>query len=318
MGFAAGAEPVGMTKRLLHVFAGASLAVASLAAGSAISAAAASKTVKITKSGYSPTTVSIVTGDAVVFANGDTVTHTVDFKPTTGIQCGSPLPLVVSAGQSASCTFSSAGTVRLTDPANKGKSFHGTVSVAPPPDVSLAVTPKSIVYGGKVTLSGKLVSQQSGQSLQVMAQACGASSATKLGNVTTGTGGAYTTTAAPLKQTSYTVKSKSSTSLAAAVGVQPLLKLRKVARHRFALKISAAQSFAGKFAAFQRYVVKTKRWRGVKQVLLKAGPTGTAPTVFTTAAFRSSLGAKLRVRMILKQAQAGACYEPGRSNTIRS
>lgn len=289
-----------------------------MAADAARSAAAAAKTVKITKTGYSPTTVSIVTGEAVAFVNSDTVAHTVDFKPTTGITCSSTLPLAVPAAQSASCTFSTAGNVRFTDPANKGKSFHGTVSVSPPPDVSLAASPRSIVYGRKVTLTGKLVSQQSGQSLQVLAQACGATTSTKIGTVTTATGGAYSVQEAPLKQTSYTVKSKNSTSLASTVKVQPLLQLRKVARHRFSLQVSAAQSFAGKYATFQRYSARLKHWRRVKRVLLHANTAGVAPTVLTTARFRSSIRSRLRVRVLLKQTQVGACYAAGASNTIRS
>lgn len=308
-----------MTKRLLLLFAIAALAVAGLAAGSASSAAASSATVKITKTGYQPASVSIVAGDTVVFDNTDTVTHTVDFKPTTGIKCGSAaLPLVIAAAQSASCTFSSTGNFKFTDPASKGKSFHGTVTVGAPPDVTLTATPKTTVYGRKVTLSGTLASQQSGQTLQVMAQECGATASSKLGNVTTGTGGAFTTQATPLKETVYTVKSKSSTSLGSTVDVQPLLQLRKVARHRFALKVSAAQSFAGKYATFQRYSAALKKWRGVKQVRLKANSTGTAPTVLTTANFRSSIKPKVRVRILLKQAQVGTCYAAGHSNTVRS
>lgn len=307
-----------MTKRLVFLLAVASLAAAAVAADSARSAASASKTVKITKTGYSPASVSIITGDAVVFDNTDTVAHTVTFKPTTGINCSSVLPLVIAAAKSAGCTFSSTGNFKFADPANKGKTFHGTVSVAAPPDVTLTATPKAVVYGRKVTLSGKLASQQSGQTLQVMAQECGATSAGKLGSVTTGTGGAFSTQTTPQKQTTYTVKSKSSTSLGSAVKVQPLLELRRVARHRFALTISAAQSFAGKAANFQRYSAALRKWHGVKRVLLKANTTGVAPTVLTTAKFRSSIKSKVRVRVILEQTQVGACYAPGKSNTIRS
>jgi plastocyanin len=307
-----------MAKRLLLLIALASLAASVAAADSARSAAAASKTVKITKTGYNPASVSITVGDTVVFDNADTAAHTVDFKPTTGIKCPTALPLAVPAGQSASCTFSTAANIKFSDPAQKGKAFHGTIAVASAPDVSLTATPRSVVYGGKVTLSGKLVTQQSGQSLTVMAQECSATNSTKVSTVTTTTGGAYTTQATPLKQTAYTVKLKNSASLASTVKVQPRLKLRKVARHRYALKISAAQSFAGKVASFQRYNAKLKSWRGVKQVLLKANSTGTAPTVFTTAKFRSKVKAKTRVRALLKQTQVGTCYAAGKSNTIRS
>jgi hypothetical protein len=56
----------------------------------------------------------------------------------------------------------------------------------------------------------------------------------------------------------------------------------------------------------------------VKRVLLQANTTGVAPTVITSATFRSRIRARLRVRVVLGQAQVGSCYAPGRSNTIRS
>jgi hypothetical protein len=56
----------------------------------------------------------------------------------------------------------------------------------------------------------------------------------------------------------------------------------------------------------------------VKRVLLRANGTGVAPTVITSAKFRSRLKAGLRVRVVLGQTQVGSCYLAGRSNTIHS
>jgi len=279
---------------------------------------AASKTVNITHSGYSPTSVTIAVGDTVVFTNGDTVAHTVRFNPTTGISCSRAIPLVLQPGQSASCTFSSAGTVNFSDPANKAKSFRGTIVVGKAPALSLAVAPKVVVYGGKVTLSGTLANKQVGQSLQVHAQQCGQPASTRIANVTTTTGGAFSYQPQPLKNTVYTVKFKNATSNTVTVKVDPRLRLGKVAPHRYSLRVFAAESFAGKYATFQRYRVAIRRWVTVKRVLLGANATGVAPTVITSAKFRSSIKAGLRVRAVLGQAQVGTCYLAGRSNTIRS
>ena len=84
------------------------LAVVSLAAVGA-AAGAASKTVTISNTGYTPTAVSITTGDSVVFKNTDSVARTVKLSPTTVVQCSAVVPLVIPAAASASCTFSSAG-----------------------------------------------------------------------------------------------------------------------------------------------------------------------------------------------------------------
>ncbi|HEX8854123.1 MAG TPA: cupredoxin domain-containing protein [Thermoleophilaceae bacterium] len=306
-----------MRKLILLLVAVSSL-VAATAAELARPAASATTTVTITHTGYKPKSVSVSVGDSVAFTNSDTVAHTVRFKPTTGISCTRPLPLVLPPGQSATCTFRSAGSFNFSDPVVKSKAFRGTVVVGAAPAVSLSATPKVVVYGRSVTLSGALASQQTGQSLQVLAQPCGQASATKVATVTTTTGGAYSFQTKPLKTTTYTVKFKSSTSSAVTVNVRPRMRLGKVAPHRYSLRVFAAQSFAGHYATFQRYRPALRRWVSVKRVLLRANSTGVAPTVVTAARFRSSLRAGLRVRAVLSRTQVGTCYLAGRSNTIRS
>ena len=306
-----------MRKLLLLLLAVGSLAAAGAAADRARPAATASQTITISKTGYKPTAVSVVTGDTVVFANSDTVAHTVTFKPTTGVKCPA-LPLVVQAGQSASCSFSSAGKFNLSDAPGKGKSFKGTVTVTTPLATTLAVAPSAVLYGRKVSVAGALASKLSGQQVQVLALQCGAPKPTKLATVTTTTGGAFTYEAQPLKQTTYTVQVKGLTSAAANVAVRPTLRLGKVGKHKYSLHISAGDSFAGKYATFQRFKKSAARWVKVRRVLLQANATGVAPTVVTSAAFRSGIRSGARVRVTLGKGQVGTCYLPGSSNSIRS
>jgi plastocyanin len=306
-----------MRKLLLSLLAVASLAAAGAIVGLARPATTASQTITISKTGYKPTAVSIFTGEAVVFANSDTVAHTVNFKATTGVKCPAT-PLVVQAGQSASCTFSTAGKFAFSDATGKGKNFKGTVTVTVPLATSLAVTPKVLSYGRKVTLSGALQSKLANQPLQVFALQCGATKATKLANITTTTGGAFTYQPQPLKQTAYSVQNKGVSSTSVSVAVMPRLRLGKVAKHKYSLHISAGDSFAGKYATFQRFKSSSKRWVKVRRVLLRANATGVAPTVITSAAFRSGIKRGVRVRVTLGKAQVGACYLAGRSNTIHS
>jgi plastocyanin len=307
-----------MRKLFLVLIAVASLAAAGAAVDRARPAAAASQTVTITKTGYKPTSVSVFVGDTVVYVNGDTVAHTVAFKQTTGFHCDTVVPLVLQPGKSASCTFTTAGRYTFSDPANKGKNFHGTVDVAVNPTSGLTARPQAVVFGNKTTISGTLTDKQSGVSLQVLGLQCGATSATALATIKSTTGGAFTYQAQPLRQTAYSVRVKNSDSSAATVKVTPLLRLGKVARHRYSLRISAADSFAGKVATFQRYSTAKKRWVKVKLVTLQADSTGVAPTVITSAKFRSGIKARQRVRVTLGAKQVGSCYLAGRSNTIRS
>lgn len=276
--------------------------------------------VSITKNGYVPNQVTIAVGDTVQFTNSDTVAHQVVFKTTTGVTC-TPSPLVLQPAQTGTCRFASPGTFTYSDPNVKGNTFRGTVTVtgqAPAETLTLSAKPQTVVYGGKVTLSGTLSNQKVGEKVDVFATACGQTGASKVTTVQTTTGGAYTAVVQPLKNTVYTVKVKNTSSQAVTVKVRPRLRLGKVASHRYSLRVFAAQSFAGKYGTFQRYNGTLRRWVKVKRVLLRANSTGIAPTVISSVSFRSTIKPRLKVRVILPQLQVGSCYLPGRSNVILS
>lgn len=282
------------------------------------SAAAKTVTVTITKNGYVPNSVAIGQGDTVQFMNSDTVAHQVTFKSTAGVTC-SPNPLVLQPGANGSCTFQNAGNYSYSDPNAKGNTFRGTVTVtAAPASLSLTAKPVLVIYGSPDLLAGKLSTQQTGENVDVLAQQCGAPSATKTATVQTTTGGVYSATVKPLMNTAYTTKFKAVASSVVTVRVRPRLRLARVAPHRYTLRVFGATSFAGKYASFQRYNSTLRRWVAVRTVLLKANSTGVAPTVITAGSFRSSVAGGLRVRVTLGQAQVGSCYAPGLSNTIRS
>lgn len=292
------------------------LLVAALALLVTAAATAKTFTVTLTKSGFAPSTITVAQGDTVQFVNSDTVTHQITFKSTAGVTCTSN-PLTLAAGQSGSCTFANAGSYSYSDPAAKGNAFKGSVVVtAAAETLSLAAMPHLLVYGATSTLSGVVSTHVSGEKLDVMAQQCGAASATKLMTVATTTNGAFSAVVKPLANTAYTVKGRNASSSPVTISVRPKLHLAKVAAHRYALGVSAASSFAGKYAAFQRY--NGTRWVTVKVVQLHAGPTSVAPTVLSSATIRSSIGSKIRVRAIMGRAQTGSCYLAGTSNTTVS
>jgi len=284
--------------------------------------AAGAKTVavSITKNGYAPSAVTIAVGDTVQFTNGDTVAHQVVFKTTNGVTCA-PNPLILQPAQTGTCTFASPGSFTYSDPNVKGNTFRGTVTVtgqAPAESLTLSAKPQTVVLGGKVTLTGTLSNQKVGENVDVLATTCGQTAATKVTTVQTTTGGAYTAVVQPLKNTVYTVKVKNTSSQAVTVKVRPRLRLGKVAPQRYSLRVFAAQSFAGKYGTFQRYNGTLRRWVNVKRVLLRSNSTGIAPTVITSASFRSAVPARFKVRVILPQLQVGSCYLPGLSNVILS
>ena len=279
-------------------------------------AAADTATVTITKSGYVPGAATVAQGGSVQFVNSDTVVHQVVFKTTTGVTC-TPNPLVLQAGQSGTCTFQAAGSTTYSDPNAKGNTFRGTVTITAIAEaITLVSAQHRVTFGSLVSLSGVLSNHKAGENVDVVATACGSSAPNKVLTVQTTTNGAFAASVQPLMNTTYTVKSRSAMSAATSITVRPKLRLGKVAAHRFSLRATAAQTFAGKYGSFQRY--NGTRWASVRTILLRATSTGVEPTVVTSAGWRSALKPGLRVRAILNQPQVGACYAPGISNTIRS
>jgi plastocyanin len=289
-------------------------AVAVLAAAGGATAATA--TVTITKAGYVPSSTTIAQGDSVQFVNGDTAAHQVSFKGSAGVTC-TPNPLVLQPGQTGTCPFLTAGSYMYSDPNAKGNTYRGTITInATQAAISFAAAPRSVVYGGHVISTGTDSTHRVGENVDVYAQQCGQSAANKVATVQTSTDGAFSATTQPLMNTAYAVKIRSATSPSVSVTVRPKVRVGKVAPHRYSVRLSAATSFAGKYASFQRY--NGTRWIALKTVALHANTTGVAPTVITSASFRSSLASGKRVRVVISQVQVGTCYLAGISNTILS
>jgi plastocyanin len=183
------------------------LLVTSLALfASGATAVAKTVTVSITKNGYVPKSVAIGPEDTVTFTNGDTVSHQVSFKASTGFTC-TPSPLVLQPAASGSCVFHTAGSYSYSDPNTKGKTFRGSITVtAPPESLTLAAKPLLLIFGAKLAGTGTVSTAKAGENVDVLAQQCGATSAQKLTTVQTTTGGAYSISVQPLMNTIYTTK----------------------------------------------------------------------------------------------------------------
>lgn len=292
-----------------------------LGAAVASSAPAATTTLAITGNGYVPKTLTITTGDSVVFANQDTVAHQVVLKPTTGYTCAGSLTL--QPAQSTTCTFRTAMKYMVSDPNKNGSAFKGSITVngAPGSTLTLTAVPKVVLYGRSATLTGQLASGQVNQKVDLFARDCGAPALTKLTTVTTITGGAYTFAVQARRNTAYQARFRSSSSSQALVKVRPKVTMRKLAPRKFRITVLAADSYAGKFVRFQRYSSVRRSWITVRSVVLRAGSTLVTPinpTRVSTATFRAKIRARLRVRAYLTQAQAGSCHAASASKTIRS
>ena len=160
------------------------------------------------------------------------------------------------------------------------------------------------------------VSLKAGVTVTIEGQDCGQTAFKKVTTTKTVANGVFSVAVKPTINTTYRATIKGATSPNAAVTVRPLVVLKKVAAGRFSATVSAAQSFAGKYVLFQRK--GATRWTTVKKVVLKVSTGVSPPTMNTSATFRARIKARLRVRALLIQSQAGTCYAAASSKSIRS
>lgn len=275
----------------------------------AASGTAAERLMTITATGFVPRNATVDVGDVVTWRNADTRAHQVVVERTCN--------LTIQAGASGSCTFRNAGRFSYREPAHRGSTWRGTITVrAVARSLSITARPQTVTYGGTTMLSGAVSSAQANERVNVTAAACGSTAFANVATMSTAAGGAWTLAARPLQRTMYQANWRNVSSAQATVNVRPRVTLRKLTRSRFLVRVAAARSFGGKVASLQRYVPSTRRWVRVRFVVLRMISTGN-PTIVSGATTRARVRTRTLVRVVLGQGQVGACYLAGVNNTVR-
>jgi hypothetical protein len=138
-----------------------------------------------------------------------------------------------------------------------------------------------------------------------------------VGDTTSTTDGSWTFATKPLDNTTYRAQLGGATA-DIAVRARPRISIAKLAPHKYRVRVFAAESFAGKAVAFQRWNATRRVWVRVRYVTLADTGLGVAPTVISGKDFRSRIAAGKRVRIAMSQTAAGTCYLANVSGSIRS
>jgi plastocyanin len=229
----------------------------------AATAGAATISVQIKSTGFSPSTITIDHGDAVFWKNVDKVDHQVVADD------GSFASPILHAGQSYTVTLNRAGTFRYHD------SFHashaGKVTVkGPPPSVTLALSAPIVDYGTEVTLTGAISTGQANQSVEIDAQPYGQASPVQLVVVKTGTNGTFSWTVTPSLYTTYVARWNNIGSGTVLVQVAPKLRLLVGGNGYMKAVLTAPISMAGKHVYLQR-LSAFGQWVNLANLTLGAG-----------------------------------------------
>jgi plastocyanin len=251
--------------------------------------AATTSTVKITKSGFSPKTVSITADDTVTWTNTDTKHHQV---VSTRGTFASP---VLAPGKSYSFTFVEAGTYDYRDALYPGQT--GRVRVAGlPPALTFGVNAPQISYGASVTLSGQANSKKAGEQVTLTATPYGQTSPIVLATVVTLANGVFSFTTKPQILTSYQATWKSAGSLPATVAVAPVISFGR--NNGWVTRVFAGRSMAAKAVQVQ-VLSRFGQWVTVKRVRLDARSAARFTVALTKGPHR------LRIAMSVNQAGVG-------------
>jgi plastocyanin len=275
--------------------------VGALALAGASPAAAATVNVRITKSGFSPSAVTINFGDTVSWRNADTTNHQIVADN------GSFASPILAPGHTYSFTFRTAGTFRYHDAIKPTLRARITVR-GPPPSLTLGATPPIVVSGTSATLTGTVSNGRAGENVTIYYQPYGQGSLIQLATVQTGTGGGYSYMTTPAIFTAFQAQWRSAKSAMVSVQVKPKVSFLPRGRRFYAKVAAADHSFAGRFIYLQR---RSPFGQWVTVAKLRLGPL--SGRIFSISRRRGAGFDTYRVYLTVNQAGAG--YLDGSSGT---
>jgi plastocyanin len=266
------------------------VAVAIAALAAAGPAGAATKTINIYGSTFSPKSVTITEGDTVVWYNHDNANHQVyAYK-------GEFVSAILRPKQRFSFTFRAPGTYGYKDELHP--KLTGKVIVKGlPPTLTMAASAPIVTSGTKVTLNGVVSNHRSGEQVTIYYQPYPQANLIQRTTLLTTAGGAWSFVVGPEILTTYEAVWKGAYATPTTVQVQPSLSIGR--NGAWILHASAGRSFAGRAVQFQRLNVATGQWVTLKKVLLNA--RSTARVAYTLPKGMN----QLRVTMSVNQAGAG-------------
>jgi plastocyanin len=253
-------------------------------------AGAATKTINIFGSTFSPKSTTITQGDTVTWVNKDNTTHQVLADK------GQFVSPILKTNQSYSFTFNASGTYTYKDELHP--KLTGTIVVKGlPPTLTLSASSQYIVYGDKVTLSGAVSNHKSGEQVTIYYQPYPQPNLIQRATVLTSGDGSFSFIVAPQIATSYQATWKGAYATPTSVQVQPKLTLGR--NNGWIIHAAAGVSFAGKAVQLQRLNAATGQWVTLRKVLLNSRSSAKVIVKLPKGVNQ------LRVTMSVNQAGAG-------------
>jgi plastocyanin len=272
-----------MRKLILAFAAVAALAVAG-------PAGAATKTINIYGSTFSPTSATIIEGDTVTWVNRDNANHQILADK------GQFASAILRPKQTFSFTFRAAGTYTYYDELHP--KLRGTIIVkGAPPTLTFASSTAIVIYGTQATLTGVVSNHQPGEQVTIYYQPYPQPNLIERVTLLTTTGGEFSFIVEPQILTTYEATWKGAYATPTSIEVTPKLTLGR--NNGWIIHVAGGRTFAGRAVQLQRLNNATGQWVTLKKVLLNAKSSA-------RVLYRLPKGVNhLRVTISVNQAGAG-------------
>ncbi len=271
----------------------------------AASGVAATSTVLIKSTGFSPSSITINHGDRVFFKNTDRVDHQVVADN------GAFASPILHANQSwTTAPLTTAGIFRYHDALYPRRTGKITVK-GPPPAVTLALSIPIVTYGTPITLSGAVSSATANESVELTQQPWGQPSPTQIAIVKTGTGGAYAFTLTPSLYTTYVAHWKTVASSSVVAQVAPKIRLVPGGQGYMKAVVSSPVSLWHHHLYLQR-LSQFGQWVNIAPLML--GQLN--GRLFSPASYLPKGTSKIRVFLTVNQAGLGLLAAHSGTQTI--
>jgi plastocyanin len=269
------------------------------------------RTVWITRTGFTPASISIKSGQSVRWVNRTAANHQVVADDSSFSS------QVLAQGTAFAHAFTSGGTHRYHD--GLQPSLSGTVVVIATPTESITLTAGRgiVTYGGSTVLTGKISNGTAGEKVTLSTKPLAGDAATSTDTVTTAADGTFRVSVHPSIQTTYTAAAANSTSSPVVINVRPRVRLVLAAQRRAVVRVSATRGFLHKYALVQRWNARRHVWRTVRRVRFTGTSVVGSSTVVTTARFRQRIRHGTRLRVFVPRSQVTPGYTATVSNTVR-